>query len=350
MLVYSWQLTPGRAPGDPAAARRAGSCRPGSRRPTTCVRTRVGEMLSEVSESRDGRRRGARLRPGGADRHARVKRRDPPPLPARDARAPARRHAVPDRRRCSGAAGAGSVVVVVGVDVRPAAGGSRSGDVAAFLFLADLFLDPFTDLPEIYARRRRRSRDGARSWRCWTCRWRSSEPAPGVALPRRRPSGRADGVRFAYRAAAGGAARHRRCDVPAGAHVAIVGRDRMRQDDVREAADAGSPIPSRARSGSEAWTCATSRPPSRRRADPDGAAGRVPVRRHHARRTSGSGGGRDRRATSMTAFEELGLGGWVAVAARRAATRASASGARRSRSASASSWRWRGRRSAIPGC
>ena len=111
------------------------------------VRTRVGEMLSEVSESVMG---AGVVRAYGLEEHTdiRVKR-------SIDQRYRAQVHAHLRAATLFPIAVvfwgiALSVVVLVGASFGPG-WGLTFGRTAAFLFLADLFLHPFVDLPEIYS-------------------------------------------------------------------------------------------------------------------------------------------------------------------------------------------------------
>ena len=112
------------------------------------ARTRVGEMLSEVSESVMG---AAVVRAYGLDEHTdrKVKRRDRPAVSRRDRGALPRGDPVAACRRSSTRL-ALSVVVLLGA-FYGSGWGLTFGEVTAFLFLADVFLHVFTDLPEVYA-------------------------------------------------------------------------------------------------------------------------------------------------------------------------------------------------------
>src|SRR3972149_1042442 len=111
------------------------------------VRTRVGQMLSEVSESVMG---AGVVRAYGLEEQTdvRVKR-----SIDRRYRAQVLAHLRAAKMFPMAALFWGvalSVVVLIGTAFGPEWGLSF-GRTAAFLFLADLFLHPFTDLPEIYA-------------------------------------------------------------------------------------------------------------------------------------------------------------------------------------------------------
>ncbi len=182
------------------------------------ARTRVGEMLSEVSESVMG---AAVVRAYGLDEqiHARVE------------------NAISERYKAEVVAHlraaalwplssvfygvALSVVVVLGAFAGPG-WGITFGQVTAFLFLADVFLHVFTDLPEIYSE----TQTAIAGWRkvlaVLDLPVEVVEPDPGVTLPRAALAVRAVDVRFAYRE--GPEVLHGiSLEVAAGAHVAVVG-------------------------------------------------------------------------------------------------------------------------------
>jgi ATP-binding cassette subfamily B protein len=182
------------------------------------LRTRVGELLSEVSESVMG---AAVVRAYGLDEqmHMRVtgaiRRRYRAQMSAH-----LRSTALFPIANIV-AALVVSAVVVVGSRFGPDWGLSV-GRVVAFLFLVNLFLDPLLDLPEIFTE----TQTAIAGWRkvlgVIDLPVEIQEPAPGVRLPDGPLSVRAEGVRFAYRD--GGPVLHGiDVDIPAGAHVAIVG-------------------------------------------------------------------------------------------------------------------------------
>jgi ATP-binding cassette subfamily B protein len=114
-----------------------------------------------------------------------------------------------------------SVVVLVGASFGPR-WGLTFGRVSAFLFLADLFLHPFTDLPEIYAE----TQTAIAGWRkilaLLAMPVEIVEPEPGKTLGSGSLEVRAEGVRYAY--GRGPEVLHGvTMEVPAGGHVAIVG-------------------------------------------------------------------------------------------------------------------------------
>jgi ATP-binding cassette, subfamily B, bacterial len=182
------------------------------------VRGRVGEMLSEVSESVMG---ADVVRAYGLEQRidARVKR------SIRDRyRAHVLAHLRTARLWPMGTIFWGlavSVVILVGSTYGPE-WGLTFGTVSAFLFLADLFLHPFTDLPEIYAE----TQTAIAGWRkilaLLELPVEIDEPAPGVALGDGALDVRAEGVSYRY---GDGplVLRDVSVQVPAGAHVAVVG-------------------------------------------------------------------------------------------------------------------------------
>jgi ATP-binding cassette, subfamily B, bacterial len=182
------------------------------------ARTRVGEMLSEVSESVMG---AAVVRAYGLDdsTHRRVT------------------HAIDRRYRAEVLAHfraatlfplstifyalAVSVVIVLGATFGPR-WGLTFGRVTAFLFLADAFLHVFTDLPEIYSE----TQTAIAGWRkvlaVLDLPVEIVDPDPGAPLPSGALSVSARDVEYAYRE--GGPVLHGiTLDVVPGEHVAIVG-------------------------------------------------------------------------------------------------------------------------------
>ncbi|HEX6844612.1 MAG TPA: ABC transporter ATP-binding protein, partial [Actinomycetota bacterium] len=182
------------------------------------ARTRVGEMLSEVSESVMG---AAVVRAYGLDEqtHSKVE------------------HAINERYKAEVVAHfraatlwplssvfyavALSLVVALGAFYGPE-WGLTFGQVTAFLFLADVFLHVFTDLPEIYSE----TQTAIAGWRkilaVHDLPIEVVEPTDGVALATTALSVKAEDVRYRYRT--GPEVLHGiSLDVPAGGHVAIVG-------------------------------------------------------------------------------------------------------------------------------
>ena len=182
------------------------------------ARTRVGEMLSEFSESVMG---AAVVRAYGIEDHVdrRVK------------------HAIDERYRAEVLthfraatlwplstvfyAMALSVVIIFGAGFGQE-WGLTFGRVSAFLFLADVFLHVFTDLPEVYAE----TQTAIAGWRkilaVLDLPVEIVEPEPGVELPMGALKVESQGARFAYRDG-GPVLRGIDVEVPAGAHIAIVG-------------------------------------------------------------------------------------------------------------------------------
>jgi putative ABC transport system ATP-binding protein len=114
-----------------------------------------------------------------------------------------------------------AVVVVVGASFGPE-WGLTFGQVSAFLFLADLFLHPFADLPEIYSE----TQTAIAGWRkilaLLDLPVEIVEPSPGFDLPLGALAIRAEDVRYAYED--GPPVLHGvGAEIGAGAHVAVVG-------------------------------------------------------------------------------------------------------------------------------
>jgi putative ABC transport system ATP-binding protein len=114
-----------------------------------------------------------------------------------------------------------AVVIAVGAGFGPE-WGLTFGRVSAFLFLADLFLHPFTDLPEIYAD----TQTAISGWRkilaLLELPVEVREPSPGVALSHGALGVAAEEI--SYRYGDGPLVLHDvTVEVPAGAHVAVVG-------------------------------------------------------------------------------------------------------------------------------
>src|SRR5438034_7669897 len=114
-----------------------------------------------------------------------------------------------------------STVIVLG-SVYGTSWGLTFGQVSAFLFLADVFLHVFTDLPEIYSE----TQTAIAGWRkilaVLDIPIEVVEPVPGVALPNGALSVEAEAVRHSYRD--GPEVLHGiSLSVRSGGHVAIVG-------------------------------------------------------------------------------------------------------------------------------
>jgi ATP-binding cassette subfamily B protein len=218
MLVYSWQLTIPVVVLTIPLLVVVGKLQAGFSSAYSAVRTRVGELLSEVSESVMG---AAVVRAYGLDESVdhRVKR----------AIGNRYRAQMVAHRRASTLfpmavlfwALALAAIVVVGT-LNGRAWGLTIGRVTAFLFLAQLFLDPFSDLPEIYSE----TQTAIAGWRkilsVLDLPVEIAEPSPGVTLPHGALEVAAADVRYAY--PGGGPVLHGiSLHVAAGANVAIVG-------------------------------------------------------------------------------------------------------------------------------
>jgi ATP-binding cassette, subfamily B, bacterial len=305
MLVFSWQLTIGvvvlviplglivRALQDRLSAA------------YDTARTRVGEMLSEVSESVMG---AAVVRAYGLDdqTHGRV------------------RHAIDRRYRAEVVAHfrsatlfplstvfyamAVSTVIVLGATFGPS-WGLTFGRVTAFMFLADAFLHVFTDLPEIYSE----TQTAIAGWRkvlaVHDLPVEIVEPTAGRELPHGPLSVSAHEVEFAYREG-GSVLRGITLDIEAGGHVAIVGETGCGKTTfVKLVSRLADPIAGRIEVGGLDLreVEAASRHRSVRMVPQDGFLFDASIRENVR---AGRAGATDREIE--TAFEELGLGGWVA--------------------------------------
>jgi ATP-binding cassette, subfamily B, bacterial len=218
MLIYAWQLALAVCLLVVPLLMVVGSMQARLTEAFNAARTRVGEMLGEVSESVMG---AAVVRAYGleAETDAKVK------------------EAIDQRYRAEVVAHfraatlwpmssvfyavALSTVIVLGCVWGPS-WGLTFGKVTAFLFLADVFLHVFTDLPEVYAE----TQNAIAGWRkilaVLDLPVEIIEPDPGVALPQGALSVAAQGVRYRYRT--GPEVLHGiSMKVPAGGHVAIVG-------------------------------------------------------------------------------------------------------------------------------
>ncbi|MEP6476287.1 MAG: ABC transporter ATP-binding protein [Actinomycetota bacterium] len=218
MLVYSWQLTIPVVVLTIPLLLVVGKLQAGFSSAYSAVRTRVGELMSEVSESVMG---AAVVRAYGLDETVdrRVKR----------AIGNRYRAQMVAHRRASTLfpmavlfwALALATVVVVGT-INGRAWGLTIGRVTAFLFLAQLFLDPFSDLPEIYSE----TQTAIAGWRkilsVLDLPVEIAEPSPGVILARGALEVVTEDVRYAYPGGAG-VLHGISARVRAGASVAIVG-------------------------------------------------------------------------------------------------------------------------------
>ena len=201
-----------------------------------------------------------------------------------------------------------SVVIFVGATFGPR-WGLTFGRVSAFLFLADMFVHTFTDLPEIYAE----TQTAIAGWRKILALLELPveivEPTPGVTLPRGPLSVHAEDV--SYRYGDGPLVLHDvSLEVPAGAHVAIVGETGSGKTTfskllTRLADPALGEI--RVEDVALREVARASRQAAVRMVPQDGFLFDMTVRENVRAGREGAG---DREIE--TAFEELGLGEWVA--------------------------------------
>jgi ATP-binding cassette, subfamily B, bacterial len=269
------------------------------------VRARVGQMLSEVSESVMG---AAVVRAYGLEERidSRVKR----SIRQRyDAQVVAHRRTAmlyPVSTLFWGLELC--VVVLIGVTFGPG-WGLTFGRASAFLFLADLFLHPFTDLPEIYAE----TQTAIAGWRkilaLLALPVEVVEPAEGATLPHGPLELLAEGVDFAY---GDGPPVLNGIDlfVAPGAHVAIVGETGSGKSTfVRLLARLADPVRGRIEIGG--LDVRDVSPASRRRSirmvPQDGFLFDLTILENVR---AGRDGATDRDVE--VAFEELGLGEWIA--------------------------------------
>ncbi|MGZ4137073.1 MAG: ABC transporter ATP-binding protein [Actinomycetota bacterium] len=200
------------------------------------------------------------------------------------------------------------VVILVGVTFGPG-WGLTFGRVSAFLFLADLFLHPFTDLPEIYAD----TQTAIAGWRkilaLLALPVEVIEPLDGATLPNGPLDVRAEDLDFAY---GDGPPVLRDIDlfVPAGTHVAVVGETGSGKSTfVRLLARLADPVRGRILIGGADLREVA--PESRRRSirivPQDGFLFDLTILENVR---AGREGATDRDVE--VAFEELGLGEWLA--------------------------------------
>jgi ATP-binding cassette, subfamily B, bacterial len=219
MLVYSWQLTIAVVLLVVPLLLVVSSMQGRLTQAFDLVRTRVGQLMSEVSESIMG---AAVVRAYGLEDRTdrRLKR------------------AIDERYRATVAAHwrsaalfpistffyavAVSVIVALGASVGPD-WGLTFGRVSAFIFLSDVFLHVFTDLPEIYSD----TQTAIAGWRkiltVIDLPIEIVEPDAGVDLPRGPIAVRTADLDYSYREG-GPVLRGISVEVGAGAHVAIVGQ------------------------------------------------------------------------------------------------------------------------------
>ena len=183
------------------------------------VRTRVGEMLSELSESISG---AAVIRAYGLEERVnqRVK-------GAIHRRYKAEMHAAKFQASIFPMADvfggiALAAVVLVGAGFGPD-WGLTLGTLVAFVFLTGLFLDPLAELSETFDF----TQTAIAGWRkilaVLDLPLEVAEPADGRVLPPGSLAVRAEGLEFAYKDGGGLVLRGIDVDIPAGSHVAIVG-------------------------------------------------------------------------------------------------------------------------------
>jgi putative ABC transport system ATP-binding protein len=200
------------------------------------------------------------------------------------------------------------VVVLLGATFGPS-WGLTFGRVTAFLFLAEAFLHVFTDLPEVYAE----TQTALSGWRkilaVLDLPVEIVEPAPGVTLPPTALSVRVDGVGYAYREG-GPVLRGVSVEVPAGAHVAIVGETGCGKTTFAKLLSRlADPLAGRVEVGGVDLreVAPGSRRSSVRMVPQDGFLFDTTIRENVR---AGRAGATDREVDA--AFEELGLGEWVA--------------------------------------
>jgi ATP-binding cassette, subfamily B, bacterial len=304
MLVYSWQLTiPVVLLVIPLLVT-MGLMQGSLSRAYDLVRARVGAMLSEVSESVMG---AAVVRAYGLDERvdSRVK-------TAIHERYEAQRIAhlrtailFPMSAIFWGLAYA--VVIFVGARFAPG-WGLTFGQVSAFLFLANLFLHPFSDLPEIYAE----TQTAIAGWRKILALLELPveivEPEPGVDLTPGALAVHAEDV--SYRYVAGTNVLHEvSLEVAAGAHIAVVGETGSGKTTFcKLLSRLADPVEGRITIGGVPLVEISRR--SRQRAvrmvPQDGFLFDISVLENVR---AGSPGATDREVEA--AFEELGLGAWI---------------------------------------
>ena len=287
MLVFSWQLALAVVLLMVPMVAIMGSMQARLSAAFNTARTRVGEMLSEVSESVMG---AAVVRAYGLDdeAHAKVE------------RAIGKRYdaEVVAHFRAATLWPLSTVFYAVSLAMIIALGawfgvswGLTFGSATAFLFLADIFLSVFQDIPEIYSE----TQTAIAGWRkilaVLDLPIEVEEPAEGVALPSGALSVLADDVRYRYRT--GPEVLHGiSLAVPSGAHVAIVGQTGCGKSTfVKLLARLADPSEGDVRIGD--LDLRQVDPTSRRASDPDRPPGRLPVRHDGPRERAVRARGRD---------------------------------------------------------
>ena len=304
MLVFSWQLTLGIVILVVPLALTVRALQGRLQRAYDTARTRVGEMLSEVSESVMG---AAVVRAYGLDEstHGKVRR-------AIDRRY--RAEVVAHLRAATlfplstiFYAMAVSTVIALGATFGPR-WGLTFGRVTAFLFLADAFLHVFTDLPEIYSE----TQTAIAGWRkvlaVQDLPIELVEPSPGRDLPHGPLSIASRDVTFAYREG-GPVLRGITLDVAPGEHVAIVGETGCGKTTfVKLVSRLADPVGGRIEVGGVDLreVSAASRHRALRMVPQDGFLFDTTIQENVR-----AGRARASDAEVATAFEELGLSGWV---------------------------------------
>jgi putative ABC transport system ATP-binding protein len=304
MLAYSWQLTVPVVlmvvPMLVIVARMQGSLSAAY----DAVRARVGEMLSEVSESVMG---AAVVRAYGMEEQ--VDRRVKRSIRQRyDAQVLAHLRTARMFPMATIFWGLSlSVVIFTGATFGPE-WGLTFGKVSAFLFLADVFVHTFTDLPEIYAD----TQTAISGWRKILALLELPveiiEPSPGEGLPPGPLEVRAEGVSYRY---GDGplVVQDVSLEVPAGAHVAVVGETGSGKTTFcKLLTRLADPVLGRIEvEGVDLREIArASRQGAIRMVPQDGFLFDVTVRENVR---AGREGATDREVEA--AFEELGLGAWV---------------------------------------
>jgi len=304
MLAYSWQLTiPVLLLVGPLLFT-VGKLQSSLSEAFDLVRTRVGQMLSEVSESVMG---AAVVRAYGLEERIdnRVKRSIAERYQAQVLAHFRTATLFPVATVFWGLAL--SVVILVGAMFGPQ-WGLTFGRVSAFLFLADLFLHPFSDLPEIYAD----TQTAIAGWRKILALLELPieivEPSPGIELTSGPLAVRAERISYSY--GDGPLVLHDvDAEIPAGSHVAIVGETGSGKTTFSKLLSRlADPVQGRILIGGVDLreVAATSRRNAVRMVPQDGFLFDMSVLDNVR---AGREGATDRDV--WAAFEELGLGGWI---------------------------------------